>query len=158
MALFQLIFEGFDLCVFWYDVASPGAILVIGKLWGLTREEGRDSNLTFSCEDPSLFRIMWPQCGFPFPIAVSSFNFSTTSCQTGKHRKLCGSVEADEAFWFKMKLRLIALRDLSCMSGPIIFWLNPFSEAMSYVFSSFMIPNFEVSPLYEGKGRVSYRD
>ena len=92
--------------------------------------EGGDSNLTFSCEDPSLFRIMWPPCGFPFPIAVSSFNFSTTSCQTGKHRELCGSLEADEAFWFEMKLRLIALRDLFCMSGPIIFWLNPFSEAI----------------------------
>ena len=44
---------------------------------------------------------MWPWCGFPFPIAVSSFNFSTTSCQTGKHRKLCGSVEADEALGWK---------------------------------------------------------
>ena len=140
------------------DMTSLGAILVIGKLEGLTREVEGGVQPDIFLFGAQAFSVLCGRCGFPFPIAVSSFNFSTTSCQTGKHRKLCGSVEADEAFWFKMKLRLIALRDLSCMSGPIIFWLNPFSEAMSYVFSSFMIPNFEVSPLNEGKGRVSYRD
>ena len=57
-------------------MTSLGAILVIGKLEGLTREGGEGEggfNLTFSCSVPKpFFRIMWLSCGFPFPIVAGS--------------------------------------------------------------------------------------
>ena len=162
VALFPLNFEGFDLCVFWYDVASPGAILVIGKLWGLTREEGEEGKgVTPTWHFPVRTQAFSVLCGrravfhfrLPYPPLISP--------QPRVRRENVESFVAPSrliGILVEMKLRSIALRDSSCMSRPIIFWLNPFSEAMSYVFSSFMIPNFEVSPLNEGKGWVSYRD
>ena len=54
------------------DMTSLGAILVIGKLEGLTREVEGGVQPDIFLFGAQAFSVLCGRCGFPFPIAVSS--------------------------------------------------------------------------------------
>ena len=146
------------------DMTSLGAILVIGKLEGLTREGGR-GDLTFSCSEPKLFfRIMWP-LRFSISDCRILLNFSTFCVSAQPHMEGFMSVTHIDTiaiaiamhYWLKITFSPkylsqsfsshFKVKSLSwvCYSFPLSFPLH----------DSNLIPRL---PRLEGKGRVGYRD
>ena len=100
------------------DMTSLGAILVIGKLEGLTREGGEGSNLTFSCSQTKLFfRIMWP-VRFSISDCRILLNFSAFCVSAQAHR-----------IWTALCLWLIGSK-----------LLQPELEIPKYLSSAFCLP------------------
>ena len=102
------------------DMTSLGAILVIGKLEGLTREGGR-GDLTFSCSEPKLFfRIMWP-LRFSISDCRILLNFSTFCVSAQPHMEGFISVTHIDPLQCKCNALAKNNSNLSQILVPVIF-------------------------------------